>query len=114
MGKSKGKVGGSQWLKANDVCMHCQGKGHWKKECPQLLSNPGMFVIEVNRITNSASWLLDTGFGAHICNNLQVLERSRRLSEGEMILRVGDGKTVYAEAVGSLKLVIWNKEYVTL
>ncbi|KAL0433830.1 UNVERIFIED_CONTAM: hypothetical protein Slati_2717300 [Sesamum latifolium] len=26
-GKGKGKVGGSQRSKANDVCMHCQGKG---------------------------------------------------------------------------------------
>ncbi|KAL0449016.1 UNVERIFIED_CONTAM: hypothetical protein Slati_1458000 [Sesamum latifolium] len=42
-GKGKGKVGGSHRSKANDVCMHCQGKGHWKRECPQLLSNPGMF-----------------------------------------------------------------------
>ncbi|KAL0439511.1 UNVERIFIED_CONTAM: hypothetical protein Slati_2434100 [Sesamum latifolium] len=31
---------GSQRLRANDVCMYCQGKGHWKRECPQLLSNP--------------------------------------------------------------------------
>ncbi|KAL0394357.1 UNVERIFIED_CONTAM: hypothetical protein Slati_4401900 [Sesamum latifolium] len=29
-GKGKGKVGGSQRSKANDVCMHCQEKGHWK------------------------------------------------------------------------------------
>ncbi|KAL0310463.1 UNVERIFIED_CONTAM: hypothetical protein Scaly_2926100 [Sesamum calycinum] len=35
----KWKVGGSQRLKANNVCMHCQGKGHWKRESPQLLSN---------------------------------------------------------------------------
>ncbi|KAL0439598.1 UNVERIFIED_CONTAM: hypothetical protein Slati_2442800 [Sesamum latifolium] len=33
-GKGKGKVGGSQRSKANDVCMHCQGKGHWKREIP--------------------------------------------------------------------------------
>ncbi|KAL0405708.1 UNVERIFIED_CONTAM: hypothetical protein Slati_3884700 [Sesamum latifolium] len=33
-GKGKGKVGGSQRSKANDVCMHCQGKGLWKRECP--------------------------------------------------------------------------------
>ncbi|KAL0394433.1 UNVERIFIED_CONTAM: hypothetical protein Slati_4409500, partial [Sesamum latifolium] len=39
--KGKGKVGGSQRLRENVVCMHCQGKGHWKRECPQLLSNPG-------------------------------------------------------------------------
>ncbi|KAL0307455.1 UNVERIFIED_CONTAM: hypothetical protein Scaly_2982600 [Sesamum calycinum] len=105
-GKGKGKVGGSQWLKANDVCMHYQGKGHWKRECPQLLSNPGMFVIEVNMIANAASCVLNIGCGAHIRNDLQVLERSRRLSKDEMILRIGDGKTVATKAVGSLSLVI--------
>ncbi|KAL0453564.1 UNVERIFIED_CONTAM: hypothetical protein Slati_1334500 [Sesamum latifolium] len=68
-GKGKGKVWGSQRSKANDVCMHCQGKGHWNRECPQLLSNPGIFVVEINIIFNSASWVLDTGCGAHICNN---------------------------------------------
>ncbi|KAL0411479.1 UNVERIFIED_CONTAM: hypothetical protein Slati_3737600, partial [Sesamum latifolium] len=98
-GKGKGKVGGSQRSKANDVCMHCQEKGHWKRECPQILSNSGIFVIEVNMISNGGSWVLDTGCGAHICNNLQVLERSRRLSKDEMILRLGDGKAVAAEAV---------------
>ncbi|KAL0392965.1 UNVERIFIED_CONTAM: hypothetical protein Sradi_2519300 [Sesamum radiatum] len=66
MGKGKGKLGGSQRLRANDVCMHWQGKGHWKRECPQLFSNLGMFVIEVNLITNSASWVLDTGCGSHM------------------------------------------------
>ncbi|KAL0411161.1 UNVERIFIED_CONTAM: hypothetical protein Slati_3705800 [Sesamum latifolium] len=40
-GKGKGKVGDSQRSKANDVCMHYQEKGHWKRECPKLLSNPG-------------------------------------------------------------------------
>ncbi|KAL0439345.1 UNVERIFIED_CONTAM: hypothetical protein Slati_2417500, partial [Sesamum latifolium] len=80
-GKDKGKAGSSQRSKANDVCMHCQGKGHWKRECPQLLSNAGMFVVE-------------------------VLERSRKLSKDEMILRLGDGKAVAAEAVGSLRLVV--------
>ncbi|KAL0337648.1 UNVERIFIED_CONTAM: Retrovirus-related Pol polyprotein from transposon RE2, partial [Sesamum calycinum] len=97
-GKGKGRVGGSQRSKANDVRMHCQGKGHWKRECPQLLSNPGIFVIEVNMITNAAFWVLDTGYGAHICNNLQMLERSRKLSKDEMILRLGDGNAIAAEA----------------
>ncbi|KAL0405710.1 UNVERIFIED_CONTAM: hypothetical protein Slati_3884900 [Sesamum latifolium] len=112
--KGKGKVGGSQRLKANEVCMHCQGKGHWKRECPQLLSNPGMSVVEVNMISNSASWVLDTGCGAHICNNLQVLERSRKLSKNEMVLRLGDGKAVVAEAVASLGLVASNHTRIEL
>ncbi|KAL0448510.1 UNVERIFIED_CONTAM: hypothetical protein Slati_1407400 [Sesamum latifolium] len=107
--KGKGKVGGSQRSRANDVCMHCQEKGHWKRECPQLLSNPGMFVVEVNMISNAASWVLDTGCGAHICNNLQVLERSRKLSKDGMILRLGDRKVIAAEAVGSLSLVVSDR-----
>ncbi|KAL0413349.1 UNVERIFIED_CONTAM: hypothetical protein Sradi_1536600 [Sesamum radiatum] len=41
-GKGKGKVGSSQRSKANDVCMYCQEKRHWKRECPQLLSNPNV------------------------------------------------------------------------
>ncbi|KAL0288391.1 UNVERIFIED_CONTAM: hypothetical protein Sradi_7098500 [Sesamum radiatum] len=107
-GKGKGKVRGFEWSKTNDVCMHCQEKGHWNKECPQLLSNPDMFVVEVNMISNSASWVLDTGCGAHICNNLRVLERSRKLSKEEMFLRLGDGKAVATEVVGSLSLVVSN------
>ncbi|KAL0448530.1 UNVERIFIED_CONTAM: hypothetical protein Slati_1409400 [Sesamum latifolium] len=101
-GKGKGKVGVSQRSRANDVCIHCHGNGHWKRECPQLLSHPGMFVVEINMISNSASWVLDTGCGTHICNDLQVLQRSRKLSKDEMILRLGDGKAVAAEAVDLL------------
>ncbi|KAL0329234.1 UNVERIFIED_CONTAM: hypothetical protein Sradi_4910100, partial [Sesamum radiatum] len=26
----------------NDVCIYCQEKGHWKRECPKLLSNEGI------------------------------------------------------------------------
>ncbi|KAL0420740.1 UNVERIFIED_CONTAM: Retrovirus-related Pol polyprotein from transposon RE2 [Sesamum latifolium] len=78
-------------------------KGHWKRECPQLLSHPGMFVVEINMISNSASWVLDIGCGAHIC---KVLQRSRKLSKDEMILRLGNGKAVAAEAVGSVSLVV--------
>ncbi|KAL0361597.1 UNVERIFIED_CONTAM: Retrovirus-related Pol polyprotein from transposon TNT 1-94 [Sesamum radiatum] len=70
-GKGKGKVRGSQQSRTNDVCIHCHGKGHWKRECPQLLSHPGMFVVGINMISNSASWVLDTGCGAYICNDLQ-------------------------------------------
>ncbi|KAL0439490.1 UNVERIFIED_CONTAM: Retrovirus-related Pol polyprotein from transposon TNT 1-94 [Sesamum latifolium] len=65
-----------------------------------------MLMIEVNMITNAASWVLDTGCGAHICNNLQVLERSRKLSNDEMILRLDDGKAVAAEAIGYLSLIV--------
>ncbi|KAL0455687.1 UNVERIFIED_CONTAM: Retrovirus-related Pol polyprotein from transposon TNT 1-94 [Sesamum latifolium] len=44
----------------------------------------------------------------HNSSPTQVLERSRRLSKDEMILRLGDGKAVVAEAVGSLRLIVSN------
>ncbi|KAL0291585.1 UNVERIFIED_CONTAM: hypothetical protein Sradi_7021800 [Sesamum radiatum] len=113
-GKGKGKVGGSQQSRANDVCIHCHGKGHWKRECPQLFSHPVMFVVEINMISNSASWVLDTGCGAHICNDMQVLQRSRKLSKDEMVLRLGDGKAITAEAVGSISLVVSNHARIEL
>ncbi|KAK4381759.1 Retrovirus-related Pol polyprotein from transposon TNT 1-94 [Sesamum angolense] len=69
----------------------------------------GMFVVKVNMVTNSASWVLDTGCGAHICNDLQVLQRSRKLSKDEVVLRLGDGKAVAAEAVGIINLVLSDR-----
>ncbi|KAK4390315.1 hypothetical protein Sango_2094800 [Sesamum angolense] len=88
---------------------YCREKGHWKRDCPNLSSNQGMFVVKVNMITNSASWVLDTGCGAHICNDLQMLQRSRKLSKDEVVLKLGDGKTVAAEAVGIINLVISDR-----
>ncbi|KAL0304840.1 UNVERIFIED_CONTAM: Retrovirus-related Pol polyprotein from transposon TNT 1-94 [Sesamum calycinum] len=65
----------------------------------------GMFVVEVNMVTDSASWVLDTGCGAHICNDLQVLQRNRKLSKDEVVVRLGDGNAVAAKAVGIINLI---------
>ncbi|KAL0411053.1 UNVERIFIED_CONTAM: hypothetical protein Slati_3695000 [Sesamum latifolium] len=54
---------------------------------------------------------MERGIGrgsVHNSSPTQVLQRSRKLSKDEMILRLGDGKAVAAEAVGSLSLVISN------
>ncbi|KAL0281726.1 UNVERIFIED_CONTAM: Retrovirus-related Pol polyprotein from transposon TNT 1-94 [Sesamum radiatum] len=44
----------------------------------------------------------------HNSSPTQVLQRSRKLRKDEMVLRLGDGKAVAAEAVGSLSLVVSN------
>ncbi|KAL0336651.1 UNVERIFIED_CONTAM: hypothetical protein Sradi_4877000 [Sesamum radiatum] len=42
LGGSKGKRKRVRQSKMpNDVCIYCQEKGHWKKECPKLLSDEG-------------------------------------------------------------------------
>ncbi|KAL0448736.1 UNVERIFIED_CONTAM: hypothetical protein Slati_1430000 [Sesamum latifolium] len=45
----------------------------------------------------------------HNSSPTQVLERSRKLSKDEMVLRLGAGKAVAAEAMGSLSLVVSNR-----
>ncbi|KAL0301631.1 UNVERIFIED_CONTAM: hypothetical protein Sradi_6439900 [Sesamum radiatum] len=105
MGKGMKRMGTQQQSRANDICAHYREKGHWKRNYPNLSSDQGMFVVEVNMVTNFASWVLDTGCGAHICNDLQVLQKSRKLSKDEVVLRLGDGKAVAAEAVGIINLV---------
>ncbi|KAI5408333.1 hypothetical protein KIW84_054237 [Lathyrus oleraceus] len=81
---------------------HCGKTGHWKRNCPKYLedtkngvetSTSGIFVIKIN-FSTSASWVLDTGCGSHICTNVQGLKRSRDLAKGEVDLRVGNGAKV--------------------
>ncbi|KAL0336740.1 UNVERIFIED_CONTAM: hypothetical protein Sradi_4885900 [Sesamum radiatum] len=42
LGRSKGKRKRVRQSKIpNDVCIYCREKGHWKRECPKLLSDKG-------------------------------------------------------------------------
>ncbi|WRX12611.1 GAG-pre-integrase domain - like 3 [Theobroma cacao] len=61
------------------------------------VSSLTMYMIEVNLSTiDPSSWVLDTGCGSHLCNDMKVLETSRRLTKGEVVLRVGNGAKVAA------------------
>ena len=93
---------------------HCNSDGHWKQNCPQYLAtlknkkdgpSGGMLVIESNlTIFFTSSWILDSGSSAHLCTSMQGLEESRRLRDGEMILRIENGARVATVAVGSYPL----------
>ena len=71
------------------VYFHCNEPGHWKRNCKLYLdelkkkkkksrettSSSGIYVIEIN-LSTSTSWVFDTGYGSHICTNVQGLKRS--------------------------------------
>ncbi|KAL0386219.1 UNVERIFIED_CONTAM: Retrovirus-related Pol polyprotein from transposon RE2 [Sesamum radiatum] len=75
-------------------------------------SEPTVLVGEVSTSKGKGKgvrrWKRKKGKGTAVTATAEVLERSRRLSKDEMILRLGDGKAVAAEAVGCLRLVISN------
>ncbi|MES7295865.1 C2HC-type zinc finger protein [Cutibacterium acnes] len=110
--KPKSKAG------PTDICRFCKEPGHWRRECKKFqeglkelkkktleTSSSGIFVIEVNTTTSdNTSWVMDTGCGAHICTNMQALSNSRRLKQGQVELRVGNGAKVPALAVGTYLL----------
>ena len=94
------------------TCFHCGKIGDWKRNCPKYLedkkngvetSTSGIFVIN---LSTSASWVLDTGCGSHICTKVQGLKNSRDLAKGEVDLRVGYGAKVAALAVGTFVLTL--------
>ncbi|KAL0418996.1 UNVERIFIED_CONTAM: Retrovirus-related Pol polyprotein from transposon TNT 1-94 [Sesamum radiatum] len=84
IGKGKKRMGTQQQSTANNIYAYCREKGHWKRDCPNLSSDQGVFVVE-------------------------VLQRSRKLSKDEVVLRLGDGKAVAAEAVGIINLVVSDR-----
>ena len=109
--KSKGKA------KNETECFYCKGTGHWKRNCKKYLEDKksgktgkGIIVIQVNVIDvllaseNSKSWVFDTGSVAHICNSIQGLQKVRKLAKNEVVMRVGNGNGIAAQAVGIMPL----------
>ena len=55
-------------------------------------------------MSDSFSWVLDTGCGSHICTSVQGLHKRRNLAKGDVDLRVGNGARVATLAVGTYVL----------
>ena len=95
-------------------CFFCKEKGHWKRNCKKYLDSlknkkqgktlmKNVFMISLT-VTDSSTWVLDTGSSFNICNTLQGLKITRWLKKGEINLQVGNGANVAALALGSISL----------
>ncbi|TYK04622.1 gag/pol protein [Cucumis melo var. makuwa] len=105
-------------------CYHCSQKGHWLRNCPKYLAKKkaekemqgkyDLLVVETCLVEyENSTWILDLGATGHICFSFQENSSWKRLSEGEITLKVGTEEMVSAEAVGDLKLYFGNR-YVIL
>lgn len=110
--------------KGKGICFYCGKDGHWKRNCQKYLNtlknqpSEGMdhaLILKTNMSVSSAStWVLDSGASSHICNSMQDLVGSRRLSKGEVTLRVGNGANVAALAIGTCCLTLPSRSSLEL
>ena len=76
MAKKKSKKTSSK-----GTCFHYDKDGHWRRNCKAYMeskkkvaydapSSSSIFVNEINTISRGNIWVLDTGCGSHICNDM--------------------------------------------
>ncbi|GJY22953.1 retrotransposon protein, putative, ty1-copia subclass [Tanacetum coccineum] len=100
----------------DSIFHHCGDTCHWKRNCPQYLSEllkntkltqgastSGIFTIELFTFPGK-SWVYDTGCGTHICNTTQGFRRSWKLKPGALSMYMGNGQRAAVEAIGSYDL----------
>ena len=63
---------------------------------------------------DSTSWVLETGYVTHVCNDFQKLTSKRKLNKGEVELRMENGARVVAIALGFVNLKLLFKDFISL
>ena len=68
-------------VSSNAAYFHYGKPSHWRQNCKDYLaivkfmhgdaSTLGIFVIELFTTASTSSWVLDTGYGSHVCTDIQ-------------------------------------------
>ena len=94
-------------------CRFCKKYGHKKADCFKFKKwvekKKGTLLALVCFESNiidvpSNTWWLDTGATIHVTNSLQALRNLRKPSDGELIIRLGNGDKVEVQHVGDISL----------
>jgi hypothetical protein len=62
----------------------------------------------------SDTWWLDTGANIHVTNSLQELQNTRKPSNGELMVNMGNGVKVKVEYIGTAKLLLASGHFLDL
>ena len=104
------------------TCFFCKKSGHVKKECPKYVAwriKKGRlftFVCSEVNLTSvpSNTWWVDSGATTHTSVSMQGCIWSRKPSDAERFIYVGDGNAVAVEAIGTFRLSFDTGHFVEL
>ncbi|RDX62788.1 hypothetical protein CR513_58840, partial [Mucuna pruriens] len=110
---NKGKGNPSWWFKvAKAKCNSKSSKTskkerHWKRKCHKYLE-------ECKKKKGSDTSALNTGYGSHICSNVQELSRSKTLARNEVDLQVRNRANFATLVVGTYVLTMLSELIIEL
>lgn len=104
------------------TCFFCKKSGHVKKDCPKYVAwriKKGRFFTFVCSEVNltsvpSNTWWVDSGATTHTSISMQGCIWSRKPSDAERFIYVGDGNAVPVEAIGIFRLSFETGHFVEL
>ena len=84
----------------------------WKEEEMWPLALVCFMISNINVPSNT--WWLDTNANIHVTNSLQALRNLKRLSEGEMVVRLENRDKVQVEQIRVISLYLFTTHFLKL
>lgn len=99
-------------------CFKCKKYGHWKQDCTvgkvdqnSVNAKSNAFVSEVVLMAESIDaqdWVIDSGASDHMTNRREWFSEYKPL-ENPIPVRIGNGDTIYANGVGDIPILMFDK-----